>query len=367
MAASNAVSLMTVYAAKGLEWGAVFVADLSKERPKSYPVVHFDANLGVAVKTKTQLGETQKPVLYSWLEYQQEQKDRAEAVRVLYVGLTRARDYLILSAAEPYKGELNRLQKGIAAANVPTFTIPYTEAKALPPIPRTPPPQKHLPPLLLNSVGSGLSELPVTALTDYARCPQRFKLHFIDGHPGLGEGLAYGMQTGTLVHKALEHNLTQPQDLLPFAEADWEQSVFEEAIALAIRFFKLPVYQHLRQTAIAKEQQISFKLDRITFNGVIDLVGNDWVLDYKSDRNMHPADHRFQLWTYAAALQRPQAHIVYLRHDRIHTFTQNDLAKTEAEIHSLSKKISQGDYTATPTTEKCAYCPYLAFCNEATI
>ena len=365
--ASNAVSLMTIYAAKGLEWGLVIVADLSKERPKSQPTVRFDAQLGVAIKSKTPSGMTQKPVLYSWLEYLQEQKDRAEAVRVLYVALTRARDYLILSAAEPYKGELNRLQRGISAANVPTFTIPYTDAKALPPVPQTPALSEHLPPLLLNSFGSGLSELPVTALTDYARCPQRFKLHFIDGHPGLGEGLAYGMQTGTLVHKALEHNITRSPDLLPFAESDWEQAVFDEAIALAIRFFKLPLYQHLRQTAVAKEQQISFQLDQITFNGVIDLVGDDWVLDYKSDRTMQPWDHRFQLWVYAAALNQPTAHIVYLRHDQIHSFTQQDLTKITAEAHTLSQKISQGDYTATPTTEKCAYCPYLAFCNEAMI
>ena len=143
--------------------------------------------------------------------------------------------------------------------------------------------------------------------------------------------------------------------------------MFRVAIALAIRFFKLPLYQRLRQTAIAKERQISFKLDRLTFNGVIDLVGNDWVLDYKSDRIMHPEDRRFPLWIYAAALQRPLAHIVYLRHDKIHTFTQNNLAEVATEIHSLSPKISQGDYTATPTTEKCAYCPYLAFCNDATI
>ncbi|MEL6930177.1 MAG: UvrD-helicase domain-containing protein, partial [Cyanobacteria bacterium J06600_6] len=181
---TNAVSLMTIYAAKGLEWGLVIVADLSKERPKSYPAVLFDANLGVAIKSKTQLGVTQMPVLYGWLKYLQEQRDREEAVRVLYVALTRARDYLFLSAAEPYKGELNRLQVGIAAANVPTFTIPYTDAQALPPTPQltrlaTPAP------LLLQSVGSGLSELPVTALTDYAKCPQRFKLHFIDGHPGI--------------------------------------------------------------------------------------------------------------------------------------------------------------------------------------
>ena len=363
---ANAVSLMTIYAAKGLEWGLVIVADLSKERPKSQPAILFDPNLGVAIKSKTPLGETQKPVLYSWLEYLKEQQEREEAVRVLYVALTRARDYLILSAAEPYKGELNRLQKGISAANIPTFTIPYTDAKALPPMPQLPPLATPAP-LLLNSLGSGLSSLPVTALTDYAKCPQRFKLHFIDGHPGLGEGLAYGMQTGTLVHKALEHNIIRPEDLLPFAEADWEQSVLSEAIALAIRFFKLPVYQQLRQTAVAKEQQISFQLDQITFNGVIDLVGKDWVLDYKSDRTMQPEDHRFQLWVYATALNRPNAHIVYLRHDKIHSFDKNDLNEIATEADSLSQKISRGEYTATPTTEKCAYCPYLAFCNDATI
>ena len=100
------------------------------------------------------------------------------------------------------------------------------------------------------------------------------------------------------------------------------------------------MYQHLRQTAVAKEQQISFKLDRLTFNGVIDLVGDDRVLDYKSDRLLHPQGHRFQLWVYAEALKQPRA---------------------------LARQIYRGNYRATPTLEKCAYCPYLAFCNDATI
>ncbi|MEM8722262.1 MAG: UvrD-helicase domain-containing protein [Cyanobacteria bacterium P01_G01_bin.39] len=402
MAVGNAVSLMTIYAAKGLEWGLVIVADLSKERPKSYPSILFDAQLGVAiklarslapvggavkqcglvgsqqrataepfrgslVKSNSDTGETQKPVLYSWLEYLQDNRERQEAVRVLYVALTRARDYLILSAAEPYKGELNRLQRGLSAAKVPTFTIPYSSEQSLPPVPQTPVLPSNLPPLLLNSMGSGLSSLPVTALTDYARCPQRFKLHYIDGHPGLGEGLAYGMQTGTLVHKALEHNITQPQDLLPFAESDWSPLVFNEAIALAHRFFKLPAYQHLRQTAVAKEQKINWQLDSITFNGVVDLVGSDWVLDYKSDRTMHPENHRFQLWLYATALNQTNAYIAYLRHDHVHHFTQQQLAEITPQAHNLSRKISQGNYTATPTTEKCAYCPYLACCKDAAI
>ena len=367
LAVGNAVSLMTIFAAKGLEWPLVVVADLSKERPKSSTSVYFDAQLGVAIKSKDRTGAMQKPVLYSWLEYLQSQKEREEAVRVLYVALTRARDYLILSAAEPYKGELNRLQRGLAAASINTITIPYTDAKALPPVPQTSIIPEHLPPLLLNSLGSGLSELPVTALTDYARCPQRFKLHMIDGHPGIGEGLAYGMQIGTLVHKALEHNITQAQDLLPFAEGDWEQKVFTEAIALAQRFFQLPLYQHFRDAAVAKEQQISFQLDKITFNGVIDLVGDNWVLDYKSDRHMQPEDHRWQLWVYAQALGHPNAHIAYLRHDRIHSFTPADLTATTAEINTLAQRIYLGDYTATPTMEKCAICPYIAFCDYAAI
>ena len=367
LAVTNAVSLMTIFASKGLEWGLVIVADLNKERPHDSPTVYFDAQLGVAVKSKNSWGETQKPLLYSWLEYLQDRKERAEAYRVLYVALTRARDYLWLSASEPYKGELNRLQKGLTAANIPTFIIPYTDAKALPTIPQTPAIPDNLPPLLLNSVGSGLSELPVTALTDYARCPQRFKLHLIDGHPGLGEGLASGMQIGTLVHKALENNITQPQDLAPFAEGQWNSEILIKAIALAHRFFQLPMYQHFRNTAVTKEQQVSLKLGKITFNGVIDLVGNDWILDYKSDRTMQPGDHRFQLWAYAQAIGYNNAYIAYLRHDRLHSFDEAKLKAIAPRAINLAQQISQGNYTATPTMEKCVVCPYIAFCNDAMI
>jgi len=363
----NAVSLMTIFASKGLEWSLVIVADLDRKRPKFSPNIYFDAQLGVAVKSKDAQGETQKPILYSWLAYLQDHKDREEAVRVLYVALTRARDYLILSAAQAYKGELNRLQKGLTAASIPTTTIPYTDAKAVPAIPQISKIDQSPPPLLLNSVSSGLSELPVTALTDYARCPQRFKLHLIDGHPGLGEGLAYGMQIGTLVHKALEHNITHAQDLLPFAEGDWSMEVFDTAITLAHQFFQQPLYQNFRETAIAKEKKISLQLGKLTFNGVIDLVGNDWVLDYKSDRTMHPLDHRFQLWTYAQALQQPNAHIVYLRHNHVHSFTESDLQAIALEAEELAKQIYLGNYTATPTMEKCAMCPYIAFCDDAMI
>lgn len=363
LAVDRAVSLMTIFAAKGLECSLVVVADLSRELPTTSSPVYFDARLGVALKFRDTTGETQKPVLYTWLEYQQQQQETAEALRVLYVALTRARDYLILSAAEADKGDLARLSPGLSAANLVSATIPLTAEKALPPIPPTPPPPDTLPPLLLNPVAAGLSELPATALTEYARCPQRFYLNFIEGHPGIGEGMATGKQIGTLVHKALEHNITEVSGLLPFADASWEQEAVTEALALAKRFFQLPLYRSFRHTAIAKEQPVSLQIGKITFNGIVDLIGNNWVLDYKSDRHIAPQVHRFQLWIYVKALEYQQAHIVYLRHNYVHSFSESELTAIAPEALLLAERIYQGNYTATPTMEKCAVCPFLAVCD----
>lgn len=365
---NNGVSLMTIYAAKGLEWSVVIVADLNKKRSTSNSKVLFDAKLGMAIEIKhPTTGETFKPFLYNWLKYQQEQKEQAEAIRILYVALTRARDYLILSAGQNNKGELTHLQRGLMAAGIESITLPYIAQLALFPQPAIPTIAEKLPPLLINSIGSGLWELPVTALTDYARCPQRFKLRYIEGHPGLGSGLAYGMQLGTLVHKVLEHNITKTQDLIPFVEGEGEEEMITQAIALGHKFFRLPMYKHFRQTAVAKEKQINLKINQITFKGVIDLVGDNWVLDYKSDRQMHPQDHRFQLWVYAQAMEYPQAYIAYLRHDYLHEFNSQDLRAIAPEIEFTTQQIYLGNYIATPTLKKCAVCPYIAFCDDAMI
>ena len=359
----NAVSLMTIFTAKGLEWSLVVVADLSKERPKSSSSVYFDSQLGVALKNKDERGEIQKPVLYKWLEYRKQQREAEEALRILYVALTRARDYLILSATESDKGDLARLTPGLISAQIPIQLIPQSS----PSLPSSPSPQSSpsspSPSLLLSSVGSGISELPVTALSEYARCPQRFQFRFIQGHPGLGEGVAYSMQVGTLVHKALEHDLFEVKSLSPFADFSWSPEVIQEAVNLAQRFQQVPVYQPFRQNATAKEQQVRLQLGEITFIGVVDLLGDDWVLDYKSDRSFSPQHHRFQLWAYARALKYKKAHIAYLRHDRLYSFAEAELNSLNPEVKDLVKQISAGNYRAKPSEINCSTCPYLFFCE----
>ncbi len=391
----NAVGLMTIYAAKGLERSLVVVADLNYQNPtsKTSPI-YFDSQWGVAIKSKNPQGEWEKPLLYSWLEYQKQKAEIAEDLRVLYVALTRARDYLILTANEPDKGYLAQLTPGLNAANIPLEIIPCDLSKASPPIAPLPPIPDITPQLLIDPVESGIFELPVTALTEFARCPQRFQFNYLLGHPGvildgekplnvvndreMGkwgyrekdrldaiEEIIYSMGVGTLVHTALEHNIKDTSDLLPFYDLSGDTTVVTEAMELVQRFLQHPIYKPFRNTAITKETRITIQLGNITFTGIVDLLGKNWILDYKSDRIINPDHHRFQLWAYAEALNYNTAHIAYLRHDSIYTFSASDLQEIALEVPELIKQIETGNYQAKPSLENCTICPYNSLCEFA--
>ena len=71
------------------------------------------------------------------------------------------------------------------------------------------------------------------------------------------------------------------------------------------------------------------------------------------------------LGVYARALERPQAHIAYLRHQHLHTFTRDALAAIAKETEVIVEQIDSANYTATPSLEQCAICPYLSLCDYA--
>ena len=360
----NAVALMTIYAAKGLERSLVVVADLSKEKPPSYPTVYFNSQWGIALKSKDNRNNYQKPVLYKWLENQKQQQESAEDIRVLYVALTRAKDYLLLTANSEGKGDLKLLTPGLAAADIPIEIIPFEadtqfSTASLPPVPNS------NPSLLLNSVGSGIFELPVTALTQYARCPYWFQFQYFQGHPGIGEGIAYGMEIGSLVHKALEHNIKEKSRLMPFCSYSWQQETVTEALDLVTDFLNNDLYKTFRDTAIKKEHPVNLKIGEINFFGVVDLLGKDWLLDYKSDRDIYPQHHRFQLWAYAEALGYQNAYIAYLRHNYVYKFDKIALKAIAQEAQQLVTEIVAGNYQAKPSIENCSICPYSSLCEYA--
>jgi ATP-dependent helicase/nuclease subunit A len=103
--AGDVVMLMNLHKAKGLEWPVVILADLPAIFRRSQDKLFFDPNIGFGVATADRAGGTGKPLVFTALQAAKHQVEADEEKRLLYVGLTRARDRLILTASETPKPE----------------------------------------------------------------------------------------------------------------------------------------------------------------------------------------------------------------------------------------------------------------------
>ena len=96
---SDAVRLMTIHAAKGLEFPVVCVADLGRQPNTQTPdLLVDDARVGLRLARLD--GEPSTPALdYARLCEERRQREAEEEDRILYVAMTRARERLLLSGA----------------------------------------------------------------------------------------------------------------------------------------------------------------------------------------------------------------------------------------------------------------------------
>lgn len=160
--AANAVALMTIHKAKGLEWPVVIVGDLDRRLQGRRGSVLFDPELGLAFKVEDDEGDRLEPALYTLLKHQRAQAEAAELRRVCYVALTRARDRLILTATQAKGGAFEVLQPGFDRVGLEYHVVPYSAEAGLYPEPQPPEP------LSVVSEDQALWRVPVTALGAYA-------------------------------------------------------------------------------------------------------------------------------------------------------------------------------------------------------
>jgi len=218
---TDAVKILTVHAAKGLEFPIVFLPDLTREFGRDEPdKLILDADLGVAVRLPDTESRRYKPTaLYQRIQALKRAKEIAEEKRLLYVAVTRARDELYLVVRAKEKREHNPswsawLQQTLAldkAATTGEVTVQHEGrllraplCTALAQIATPPPASAPVQPLyeVIEQVvpaESVLGELrsrlefchefrqyplfPVTALVDYHRCPAYFYLTYVAGLP----------------------------------------------------------------------------------------------------------------------------------------------------------------------------------------
>lgn len=97
MEAEGSVRLMTIHRSKGLEFPIVVLPDLGHKpfAPRDMWLAHDI--YGLAMQLRNETGQWEKPAAYQMARYEEQRMDRAERERLLYVALTRACDYLMLS------------------------------------------------------------------------------------------------------------------------------------------------------------------------------------------------------------------------------------------------------------------------------
>lgn len=361
--AGDAVALLTIHASKGLEWPVVVLPDLSHQSPSADPLLYFDPEVGIGLRITDEDDEKIASATYRILHARAKLREEDEERRILYVALTRARDHLILTACDAKKANVDRLTPGLESVGIAWDTIPFDRQQSVPPAPGAPVAPATPAEMLVGSIGSGLVEIPATALSEYALCPKRFRYRFVDGHPGLGEGPAIARRVGRLTHLALEQDITDAKALATH-DRDLPMDHIGEALYLARCFHEGHVYAALRDATTAREQAVAMEIRNLTIHGMVDLFGPDFVLDFKTDQEMRPDQHRFQLWIYARALGRSAAHIAYLRHNEVHTYDRPTLERTADKAQSLVDGIVRGRYAAKPSPESCPRCPFAEICDE---
>jgi ATP-dependent exoDNAse (exonuclease V) beta subunit len=227
----DAVALVTVHQAKGLEWPIVVVPDAGA-RPRSdtrRAAVGADGRVSVARFDAAREEWTTSASLEAD-RAEERRASAAESRRLLYVALTRARDYLVVSGEGKGRGEPTwraLVEAAIEADPRLALRVPYEQvatAAVAPPLARVAPVEPLSPPTLaplrpLPPRAPAPVRMPVTDLAEYARCPRRHLLGRVlglsepRGEPGQrpDDDPARATARGTLAHAMLaEIDLAAP-------------------------------------------------------------------------------------------------------------------------------------------------------------
>ena len=382
----DGVTLLTVHAAKGLEWPVVALVDVGGAGGGRGAAVAIDGATGVVAVPGTPR--------FDELEVERRQRAEGESMRALYVAASRPRTVLLLSGVQgrsapgPWLRALHRaglgprgvereagwpvaralgalvVQHPVAGASgapraAPEAPVaPWPAAPWLGRVPRASRYPAVVSPSWVVLEGAGRAPEPPV------RAPWPAPLHApggwgegeeVDddrraGDPEEGEVLAgRGTAVGTLVHDAIARGwraddpaaraaLAVQEVLFPFPDAV-RVEVLDEVAELIHGYWRLVDGGVLAPSTARDEDHaelpFAFEAGGSTWYGVIDRlvrVGDGWWLDdYKTDRALRPERYLVAMATYVEAVARargvrPQARLVDVRRGEVVALDDGELA-----------------------------------------
>ncbi len=417
---ADAVRLLTIHAAKGLEFKVVIVADAGRDRVAPSPdeiLALPDGRFGFRVADPVTL-KRRGAFDYEAVKEAREAAAQAERLRLYYVAMTRARERLIVSGSvdfgkasevpTPIAWVLERLEADedlAAAGDTPVELVRgdarllvrvdrYREVSAVPDEPEPKEGQLELF-ASLDDIGPAVKPAPLlpelaavpappllrvrrlsfTALSMFEQCGYKYWARYGIGlreqEVPRGEGGMSGVEVGSAVHELLEHiDLAAP--VVPEIEDERVRAHVTAYVdsPLARRLGSLP--------GVTKERHFTFEHDGVLVHGFLDVLQLDGkaalVVDYKtnwigesSPEEIVEADYRLQRLVYALACFRAGAEeveVVYQFLERPSEpvearFTVADVPALEEELSAAIARLQAGDFRPTPSEFACAGCPAL--------
>ncbi len=244
----DAVQVMTVHQAKGMEWPVVFVPALQKNR--------FPSSAGGKGRSKWHI--LPKTAVPDAARYDGSVEDER---RLFYVALTRSKKFLYCTFAPTPGNKLYSQPSQFLGEFVRSFQV-LTRATAVPSVNKLHPrPRRETPNVVLS-----FSELKY-----FFECPYQFKLRFVYGfNPPLHEALGFGKSihdalaevhkkamAGEVLEEDAAERLVDDHLHAPFAYAALKEQLREAAVAAVRRY----LHEHgptLHQT-LHSEQQVEIQ------------------------------------------------------------------------------------------------------------
>jgi len=176
----DAVQIMTIHQAKGLEFPVVVLAELGTSLPRIWAHMPHHGELGIAVNPRGRpievclrrdlVGKASLKTAYDLVIDKARQEQEAEMSRLLYVAMTRARDWLFLVGEERNSGDASF--RRLVARTRTTFRKEFDTVMPTERVPAIPGPRRavrasHIPPpsKVVPSPVVGVPRIVPSALT----------------------------------------------------------------------------------------------------------------------------------------------------------------------------------------------------------
>ncbi len=395
---TDAVNIMTIHKAKGLEFPVVFMCSLVAEK---FPVrIRREA-----IRFPDDLIKEELPTEDFHLQ---------EERRLFYVGMTRARDELFLTSSIDYGGKRERKisQFVLEALDLPRPDVTTIRTRAIDQIELFVPQEISFPPLK-KIRDEEILPLSFYLIDDYLTCPLKYKYVHVVNIPLLP---SHAIMYGAAVHKAVQAYFSaklagqksREKDLLTVFKHNWssegfisrqhEETRFREGAAALKRFFKTQERSKAKVKFV--EEEFKFVRDKIQIRGRWDLVLEEKgsgvkgqgsrvrgqeagisIVDFKTSevKKQEDADRKtkdnLQLSIYALSwLEKygtlPERLKLYFIDSGLVgsvSKTARDLDKVWEKIKKVADGIREADFKATPSSRTCGYCPYNEMCPRSAV